>query len=278
MLSDKEPLDMGKNNCRQWVLLGLWCVLAGCASNPANPSDPYEKYNRSMDSFNDKLDRHILKPLADFYTQAVPRPVRQSLNNAFTNLTYADTIGNGLLQGKTKQGGSDALRMLTNSTLGIGGLFDVATKMGLVKHDEDFGLTLGHWGVKQKNYIVLPLLGPSTGRDIWAIPVTIASDPLMYISVPLEASIPLDTVRVIDFRASAENAVRFRNAAAIDPYVFTREAYLQNRQFQITSSKPASTQPSIDYFENEPDVAPATQPAMMPTTQPSPPAEPLSAP
>ena len=103
---------MGKLSFRQWVFLGLWCALAGCACNPANPADPYEKYNRSMDSFNDKLDRHILKPVADGYTKVVPQPVRQSLNNAFTNLTYFDTIFNGFLQGKAKQGGSDTLRMV----------------------------------------------------------------------------------------------------------------------------------------------------------------------
>jgi phospholipid-binding lipoprotein MlaA len=264
---------MSKTNLAWWVAMGWLSILGGCASNPANPADAYEGTNRAFYDFNDTVDANVLKPVADAYTDAVPSPIRRSLHNAFDNLTYLETIFNGLLQGKFEQSGGDSLRMLVNSTAGLAGLFDPATELGLKHHDEDFGLTLGAWGVDQGTYLVLPLLGPTTGRDVWAWPVAIATDPLTYLSTPLEVWLPLDATRVVDFRASADNAVRFRAAAALDPYVFTREAYLQNREYRVTGS-PAATQPALNYFEDDTDAGPLTRPATRPvnppTTQPGP--------
>jgi phospholipid-binding lipoprotein MlaA len=247
-----------------WLAAGL---LAGCASTattrPANPADPWEKTNRAVDRFNDKLDRYALKPASDFYVKITTPKLRQSVHNAFTNLGEIDTIVNDLLEPKPRQAGSDSLRLVVNSTLGIGGLFDMATPMGLKHHDEDFGLTLGHWGAGQGRYVVLPFLGPSTVRDAPGIAVGILDDPLTWISAPA-IIYPIDALQVIDFRTSADNIFLFRNAAALDPYVFTRQAYLAHRQF-LLEGPVAQTQPAeqINYFEDEP----ATQPA--PPTQPA---------
>jgi phospholipid-binding lipoprotein MlaA len=249
------------------MALGLLCALTGCASTPYNPADPYQKSNRAADDFNAAVDRYALKPASDVYTAALPQPVRQCLHNAFDNLTYLETILNGALQGKGEQAGGDALRMLLNSTVGLGGLFDPATELGLKRHDEDFGLTLGAWGVEQGHYLVLPLLGPTTTRDVWLWPVAWATDPMTYVDAPLAAWLPLDGMRVLDFRASAENAAQFRDAAALDPYVFTREAYLANRRFKLTGSGAATTQPAIDYYEDEPDTGATTRPNTQPATK-----------
>ena len=242
------------------------CASGGGAGQVTNPADPWEHTNRSVYNFNDKLDRYALKPASDAYVYVTTPKVRQSINGAFTNIGEIDTLLNDLLQARFKQGGGDSLRLVVNSTLGIGGLFDMATPMGLHHHDEDFGLTLGVWGVSQGRYVVLPVFGPSTLRDAPGIAVGILDDPLTWIDCPW-VIYPIDALQVIDFRASAGNAIRFRNAAALDPYVFTRDAYLTHRAYELQGrpqTQPA-TESSINYFEEEP----TTEPAPAPTTQPA---------
>lgn len=245
------------------VVLAL--VLGGCASDPSNPIDPHQGSNRKIDDFNAGLDKKYLKPTADAYTKTFPEFMRVSLGHAYDNVSYFDTVFNGLLQGKTDQALQDAARMGINSTIGFGGFLDVATRMGLKKHDEDFGLTLAAWGVEQREYLVLPLLGPTTGRDVWAMPVTIITNPLTWLGLPWAASIPVSAVRVVDYRTRYENEVKFRDQAALEPYIFTRDAYLRYRQQRVNGVDAPTTQPALDYFENEPDAAPSS-PSTMPTS------------
>ncbi|HEX7987439.1 MAG TPA: VacJ family lipoprotein, partial [Duganella sp.] len=150
------------------LALGVTLMLAGCAG--PNPRDPYESYNRAMFSFNDKVDTYALKPVATVYRDVTPSFVQTGVGNFFGNLGDAWTAVNNLLQGKGEAGMTDVTRFALNSTLGILGLFDIASEAGLQKHKEDFGQTLGTWGVSSGPYLMLPLLGPSTVRDTVALP------------------------------------------------------------------------------------------------------------
>jgi phospholipid-binding lipoprotein MlaA len=184
-----------------------------------------------MYEFNDDLDRAILKPVADAYTSALPQPVRTGVSNFYDNITYLDTTINSFLQGKVVQGASDLGRFIVNTTIGIAGIFDVATYMGLEQHDEDFGQTLAVWGVRDDQYLMYPVLGPSSVRDTGGIVVSVLTNPIFYATAPV--AVPLAIVQGVDLRARKEGFVRFRDEAALDPYLFTRDSYLQHREFEI---------------------------------------------
>lgn len=222
------------------AILGSACLLvaAGCASLPTedlDPVDPHEQYNRAMYEFNDDLDRAVLKPVATAYTNTLPQAVRTGISNFFDNLTYLNTTLNSFMQGKVKQGTSDLGRFIVNTTIGIAGMFDVATYMGLEKHDEDFGQTLAVWGVKDDQYLMYPLLGPSSVRDTGGIIFGMLTNPVFYAAAPV--AVPLGILQGVDLRARKEGFVRFRDEAALDPYLFTRDSYLQHREFQILDGK-----------------------------------------
>lgn len=242
------------------LLSVLLIGLGGCAERP----DPFEKTNRVFYSINDSLDKHALKPVAHAYVKVVPEPVRTSLSHAYDNLGYANVWTNDFLQGKWKQGWSDVGRMAVNSTIGVLGFFDVATQWGMVAHDNDFGITMGKWGAEPGPYLVIPLLGPSSVRDAHAIPVSILTNPLTYAHLPIGASIGVGVGQAIDGRARVEKEAKFRDDAAIDPYIFVRNAYLQYREAQIKEGKaPASTESYDDS-----DAGAASQPATS-TTRPA---------
>lgn len=209
-------------------------VASGCASVPGerDPHDPLERSNRAVERFNRALDKAVLKPVADTYVEYTPQPVRTSVSNFFDNLAYPNVILNDLLQGKIEQGVSDTARFVWNSTVGIFGLFDVASHMGMKPHDEDFGQTLGVWGSGEGPYLVWPLLGPSTLRDTTGLPVTYVTNLMFYVG---QASVtwPLAVLNTIDLRARAAGAMRFLDVAALDPYLFTRESYRQYRTYLI---------------------------------------------
>lgn len=209
-------------------------VSSGCASAPrkSDPHDPLERANRAVDRFNEALDRAILKPAADAYVKITPQPVRTSVSNFFDNLAYPNVILNDLLQGKMEQGVSDTARFVWNSTVGIFGLFDVASHMEMKPHEEDFGQTLGVWGSGAGPYLVLPLLGPSTVRDTTGLPITYVTNVLFYVG-QASVTFPLAVLSTIDLRARAAGFMRFRDVAALDPYLFTRESYLQYRTYLI---------------------------------------------
>lgn len=205
-------------------------TLAGCAG--PNPRDPYEGYNRAMFNFNDKVDEAALKPAATAYKTVLPGFVQTGVNNFFGNLADVWTAANNFMQGKGERGATDVMRVALNSTFGLLGVLDVASSAGLQKHKEDFGQTLGYWGVKSGPYLVLPLLGPSTVRDALALPVDIKADPWQY-NDHVNGRIAGTVVRVIDQRAGLLDATNLMEEAALDRYEFVRDGFLQQRDSKV---------------------------------------------
>ncbi len=220
-------------------------VLQGCVSTPKNggqeldPVDPHEKINRVSYDFTDKVDRMVFEPVVNSYITYVPDVAQRSIGNFYDNLSYPNVVLNSFLQGKVKQGTEDTLRFVVNSTVGLFGLFDMATHMGLQKHDEDFGQTLGVWGVNTGSYLFIPLLGPSSERDVTNIPVGLLTNVLFYAGLAVGTSFaaPLTLLGAIDKRARLSGPMRIRDEAALDPYLFVREASLQQREFLIHDGK-----------------------------------------
>jgi phospholipid-binding lipoprotein MlaA len=232
--------------CRGLLVIGvLVAVLGGCATRPYGEfePDPLEPINRVMYSFVDLADRAFIEPVADLYVLTFPEPVRNGVSNFFDHWAYLDTVLNAFLQGKFDQGISDTGRFLVNSTIGLAGVFDVATTMGFEEGEEDFGQTLAVWGAGEGAYLFIPVTGPSTIRDALGIPVSWVTNPLTYLPDPYVLSLAI--LRVIDRRAQLKTATRVRDEAALDPYIFTREAYRQRRQYLIYDGNP----PLLDFDE-----------------------------
>lgn len=221
--------------------VALVALAAGCASIPPdagrNAADPLEVYNRHVFEFNDRLDRYVVKPVAEGYVKVVPEPVRDCVGNAFRNLGDLGNAVNNLLQGKFFEASSDLCRVAINSTIGLLGCFDVATRVGLARSNEDFGQTLGRWGIGPGPYFVLPLLGPSTIRDTFGRVVDAYGDPLSYLD-STRVALSAQTLRVIDTRAGLLQATRVLEGAALDKYQFVRDAYLQRRRNLIYDGNP----------------------------------------
>jgi phospholipid-binding lipoprotein MlaA len=209
-------------------------LLTGCATLPngkPDPRDRFERVNRGIYRFNTALDHAILRPVARGYVNVTPTPVRHSISNFFSNLSYPTTIVNDFLQAKFHDGVSDTARFVVNSTFGVGGLFDVATPTGLDRHNEDFGQTLGKWGVPPGPYLMLPFLGPSTLRDAPTRLVDEYTTPRAYIRDPY-VRWGLYVLDKVDERAQLlpTDAVIDQ---AYDPYAFVRNAWLQHREFEV---------------------------------------------
>ena len=220
-------------------LLGLVfaVALAGCAHSPTyDPSDPLEGLNRGVYAFNSTADKYVLRPVAKGYVAVTPGFVRKGVTNFFANLGYPLTIVNQFLQGKPVDGFSDTGRFLVNTTLGVAGLFDPASALGLPPHEEDFGQTFGKWGVGQGWYLMLPFLGPSTNRDFTGRLIGSPLNPTFYVDEP-EVVFGLNVLDIINTRAlllSTDRLVR----QAYDPYVFVRDAYLQSRRAAVHDGNP----------------------------------------
>lgn len=221
------------------VILLLALMLSSCATTQNN-HDPIVPVNRVTDTVNDTIDRVTLKPLAQGYTKAVPKPMRTAVSNFYDNATYMNTVLNDFLQGKGGQGVDDFMRFLINTVLGIGGLVDVATSMGFERHEEDFGQTLATWGVSQGAYVIYPLLGPNSLRNTPDFLTATATDPLFWAGLVLAPyiTIPVAALKYVDKRAQLLDASSMRDELALDPYVFTREAWRQNREFMIYDGHP----------------------------------------
>ncbi|MCG6965144.1 MAG: VacJ family lipoprotein [Chromatiaceae bacterium] len=220
------------------LILGAATALVGCATGvDADPLDPLEDYNRSMYQFNDALDRAVIKPLARGYQAITPAPVNKGITNFFNNLSDVRSAVNNLLQFKIGRAFSDVGRVAINSTVGILGLLDVANNMNLPRYDEDFGQTLGVWGMGPGPYIVLPFFGPSSGRDGVGVVVDWFTDPVMLID---DNAIRwgLRGLDVVDTRADLLNASRVLEQAALDPYAFVRDAYIQRRRDLVYDGNP----------------------------------------
>ena len=208
--------------------------------DPCLQGDPYEKFNRRFYEVTEDIDRGIFEPVADSYIENIPDSVRESVGNFYSNLAYPNVALNALLQGKIKQGVGDGLRFIVNTTVGLGGIFDPAASLGLEKNDEDFGQTLGVWGVDNTSYMYIPILGPSSNRDLIGLPVTIASNMLFYAGffVGAPITVPLGLLAAVDKRAQHTEQMRIRDQAALDRYIFTREAYWQYRENLVFDGKP----------------------------------------
>ena len=204
-------------------------VLQGCAMSPnAHPRDPWEPFNRNVASFNDGLDEAVVKPVATAYQHVTPQIMRTGVSNFFGNVGDVWSFVNNVLQLKPAESVETLFRVGVNTTIGLFGLMDVATELRLNKHSEDFGQTLGYWGVPTGPYMVLPLFGPSTLRDSLALPVDAKGNLVSRVDdVALRNS--LITLRLVDVRANLLLAGRLLDAAALDKYSFTRDAYLQRR-------------------------------------------------
>lgn len=216
--------------------------------------DRFEKLNRGVYKFNDTIDRAALKPVAKGYKKITPSWMRRGIANFFANLEYPITIVNQFLQGKAATGFKDTGRFLLNSTLGIGGLFDVATPVGLEAHDEDFGQTLAVWGVGSGPYVNLPLLGPSTLRDAPARVVDYFLDPLTYGDIHWQeewGQRVLDLVHTRSELLSLDPTLE----RAFDPYAFVRDAWLQRREFEIYDGNPPPETLDEEFFDDEEEVA-----------------------
>lgn len=212
-------------------------VLNGCTTaHHKENSDPFETFNRQAFALNDTLDKVVLKPTAKVYTTVIPPPVVTGINNAFDNLSMIPTILNDLLQWNIYQALQDNGRLMINSIIGIGGLIDVASHVGYPAHYTDFGITLAKWGVTQSPYLVLPILGPSTIRDAIAIPATYYMSIYPYIN-PLAARYGLLGLNVLSRRAQLLEFADLIDEITFDPYIFQRNAYLQNRQQMLAKSK-----------------------------------------
>lgn len=210
-------------------------LLTGCATT-GNPDDPLEGYNRAMFSFNEQVDKVVLKPAAQVYEAVLPSPVRTGVGNVLGNLADPWIGLNNLLQGKVAEAMSDFMRFAFNSTWGLLGLLDIASEAGLPKHDEDLGQTLGRWGVGEGAYIVLPLFGPRTVRDAVALPVDVmANEPFRIDHVPTRNTVT--ATRVVHGRSVLLGADRTLEEAALDRYAFVRDFYLQQRRYKVSDGK-----------------------------------------
>lgn len=213
-------------------------ALAGCASGPqAHPADPLEPFNRAMFEFNDALDRTVAKPVATVYRDVTPELVRRGVGNFFNNLEDAWSFVNNLLQFKGEGAANSFMRVAVNTVFGLGGILDVATEMRIERHTEDFGQTLGRWGVGAGPYVVLPVLGPSTLRDTAALPADVRGDMVaQQDDIALRNS--LWTLRAVDNRAQLLKAGEVLEQVALDKYTFVRDAHLQRRRNAVYDGNP----------------------------------------
>jgi phospholipid-binding lipoprotein MlaA len=231
------------------VSIFLTTMLSGCASQ-AN-RDPLESINRGVYKFNDTADKAVIKPIAGTYKALMPSPLRSGIRNFFSNLNTVASVANNLLQLKFSNAMTESGRFIINSTFGIGGLFDLASKDGIERHTEDFGQTLGYWGVEDGAYLVLPFLGASSLRDTTGLIVdSWAFDPIYYIhNVPTRTGTRF--AKAIDTRAQYLPASDLLDEAALDPYAYMRDAYFQRRANQVNDGEPQKSKSEDEEFYSD---------------------------
>lgn len=234
-----QPTTAGWRLCVSRVgLLVMLAMLQACAAVPyKDPRDPMESWNRSVFSFNDSVDRAVVKPVASAYQKVLPHWVRTGIGNFFTNLDDVWSMVNNALQLRGRDTADSFGRVMVNTTMGLGGILDVAGEMGMERHPANFGLTLGRWGVGPGPFVVLPLLGSSTLRDTLALPVDRQGNLLNQVQdVPTRDALTI--LNVVDTRATYLRAGDVVDGAALDKYSFTRDAYLQRRRNQVYDGNP----------------------------------------
>ena len=224
----------------RWATVAAVCALTACASVPsgsAHPKDPWEPMNRKVASFNDVIDDNVLKPVSRTYRDTAPDVVQTGVRNFFGNLSDLWSAVNSGLQLKGRDAAESFMRVVVNSTVGIYGLIDVATPIGLERHSEDFGQTLGYWGVPDGPYVVLPFFGPSTLRDTASLPADLNMDPVRKHDNMAERNTAW-SLRLVQKRGDLLKTSDLLGEASIDKYSFTRDAYLQYRRSQIYDGNP----------------------------------------
>ncbi len=230
------------------------CTVCGCAAGP-DPRDPLEPFNRKVYAFNDALDKAVLKPAAKGYVFVVPQLARRGVTNFFNNLGVVVTTLNDALQLKGTKVPVDIARFTSNIVFGLGGLIDVASELKIENRKEDFGQTLGYWGVRSGPYLVVPLLGPSSARDAPALAVDYVASPFFYWIPDTRIGWAVFVLDVVDTRANLLQAEKIFETAAMDRYSFLRDTYLQRREYLINDSKPPSgpgtRQKSLKELEEE---------------------------
>ena len=241
------------------VSCALAVLVSGCATTN---KDPLEGVNRGVYKFNDVVDTYAVKPVASTYKAVTPTPVRKGFNNFFNNLGSITTVLNDLLQLKFANAFTDAGRFIINSTFGVAGFIDVAGMDGIAQRKEDFGQTLGYWGVGNGPYLVLPFLGASTLRDTTGFVVDrVTTDPITYTHNIGEVRLhnQLRTAQLIDARTELLDAKDIADDASLDPYAFMRDAYLQRRQSLVADGELAAVRPADDGFEPADEDVPTTE-------------------
>jgi phospholipid-binding lipoprotein MlaA len=225
------------------IAAALLLALGGCASAPGalSPADPWEPFNRAMYAVHEPIDSKVVQPVIEGYTEIVPRPVRLAISNFFNNIDDFFSAINDALQGKPDAMGDDLGRVLINSGLGLGGLIDIASDLGIPRGQQDFGLTLGVWGFSQGPYLFLPLLGPTTLRDGAGALARVELSPFDWLD-DVSTRNAIWGVNVLDARYQAQDAVSFIDQAALDRYAFIRSAYLQRRLYLQHDGRPPPDQ------------------------------------
>ena len=245
--------EASANRLLALTLLALLAVAGGgCVSIPGepDPDDPWEPFNRSMYDFNDGLDKDIIAPVADAYLK-LPDGGRTAIHNFFINLSYPTTIINQFLQGKFERGLEDTMRFVFNTTFGLLGFIDFAGPTGLGRNQEDFGQTFAVWGIPEGNFLTLPILGPQTVRSAAGWPLDFLTTPLFWIQTGGEF-VFVAGVKIVDARARLAPAIKLRDETAFDPYLFTREAYRQQRLNLIYDGDPPVQElEDLDLLEEE---------------------------
>ena len=226
---------------KRLVLLCWVGAMVGCASIPVgvqpSPNDPWEPFNRSVFEFNEGLDSYVLKPVVKAYRFILPEFVRDGIYNFFSNYSDIYTALQNLLQGKPDLAFSDLMRVVVNTTFGLGGLIDMATPGGLPKHKEDWGQTFGVWGIPSGPYVVLPFFGPSSVRDTFGTAADLESDYLFRLLPDVALRNSITGLRVVNARNTYYEAGDLLDGAALDKYSFVRDAYIQRREYQINEGR-----------------------------------------
>ena len=238
---------------KHFLIVSIAAVLVGCASIPAgvepSPHDPWESFNRSVFEFNEGLDAYILKPVVSGYRFILPEFIREGVYNFFSNYSDIYTALQNLLQGKPDYAFSDLIRVVVNTTFGLGGLIDMATPGGLQKHKEDWGQTFGVWGIPAGPYVVLPFFGPSSVRDTFGTVADLESDYLFSYVKDIGLRNSITGLRVVNARNTYYEAGDLLDGAAIDKYSFMRDAYIQRREYQINQGRD-DEEPLMPVYQN----------------------------
>jgi phospholipid-binding lipoprotein MlaA len=259
---------------RSAALIGaalVFTLLAGCAGFNTNPRDPLEPMNRKVSEFNEGVDAIVLKPAATAYRNGVPPLARTGVSNFFGNLGDAWNFVNSALQFKFQNAAENFMRLNVNTFFGLGGILDIASELNIERHREDFGQTLGRWGVPAGPYIVLPLLGPSTLRDALVLPIERKGDPLHLLD-PANTRNSLYVLRIVDGRANLLRVGSLIEGAALDKYSFTRDAHLQRRRAAILEGREAESEGSEPRADGTPAAAPSAPASARRSGEPAKPA------